>query len=363
MTTQSTTDLPIPLAGEADHIQDMPQDRDYYEDNGFMLLAESGDDDICLWTSAFIFRSPEGGQWLVRDGRMQCTFLIVSPKERRGKGLYDNDFVREGYHYSDYESANALGVIQKPDRVIWDIGQRQYICAPPVWQVKGSHAGVDLDLRMEQSAPAIWQWGPWESCRERGEGGFEVFVKGSGTIKVDGATYRIEKAHGLHEHALLGQSWPLTTTMREHPFYWTSIHTDDLRVFHFQVPSKGIDAGLVRVDNRTLNYMPGSSATVSFVALEHWQDPRSGLNIPSKWHLTMSSPEGLLDAGITGHGRGYYHYNERIGLIVSVWILGVANGAFDFPDGRRIPVKDGLACVNWGRTILVAKESLRGPIL
>jgi hypothetical protein len=60
-------------------------------------------------------------------------------------------------------------------------------------------------------------------------------------------------------------------------------------------------------------------------------------------------------------GKGV-DYGQLRGVLIMMWILSLANGAFYFPEGRSLPIKDTLVCAEWGQAILVAEETLNGPV-
>lgn len=103
-----------------------------------MILANSKGNDILLWTAPHIIRRAAAGQWIVPDGRVHCTQLIVIPQERRGQGMYDNDFVRSGWHPPQYLQPEDWKIVQEDNQVTWKLEGRSYICRPPVWEVKGA---------------------------------------------------------------------------------------------------------------------------------------------------------------------------------------------------------------------------------
>jgi len=73
--------------------------------------------------------------------------------------MYDNDFVRSGWHPPQYLQPEDLKIVQEDNQVTWKLEGRSYICRPPVWEVKGSHAGVEIDLTCQQSGsggPLKW---------------------------------------------------------------------------------------------------------------------------------------------------------------------------------------------------------------
>ena len=359
----AAAELPVKLSDELSHVQEMPLDRDYYEDHGFMILARTSDHDLLLWTSSNIIRGVGAGQWVVPDGRVPCTELIAIPRDGPGKGLFNNNFIRDGWHLPLYQGPEALQVTQESDRVIWTFGDRRTICRPPTWEVQGRHAGVELDLVCEKMAPAIWQWGPFEQARQNDHAGYELFVTARGTITAGGRTHVIENGLGVHEHAVLGQSWDIIPELvNGAEFYWLLCLNNDIQTFLMRHTGRGIDYGQARVEGEDIRYMPSRGlGTINFHTLDRWYDPRSGLNVPSKWHLEMTSDQGTLDLHIDGRGRGYYHYTVKKGVLIMMWILAVAKGDFRFPDGRRLPIKETLVCIEWGQAILAAHEGPDGP--
>ena len=112
---------------------------------GFVVLARTSGADLLLWTSVYAISGRGAGQWVVDDGRMQGTMLLVVPSND-DRPLHDNDFVRSGMHYSEILSPAAHEVVVGERRSEWKIGNRTYVWQPPTWKVTGEHAGVDLDL-------------------------------------------------------------------------------------------------------------------------------------------------------------------------------------------------------------------------
>jgi hypothetical protein len=356
------SDVPIKLSDEMDHVKYLPLGQGYYETNGCMVVASSEGNDILLWASPQIIG---GGQWVVPHAIAHATQLIVVPSEQRGKGMYNNNFARVGWHPTQYLKPEELEIVKKSDKVVWKVGERQYIHRPPVWEIKGSHAGVELDLVFRQAAPPIWAFGPFEKLAEQSSGGYDCFVSVNGTIKAASRTYSIKDGLALKEHCVLGgQAWDVIgQNAPPNHFYWTQMKTQDIQVYFFRQTARGINHGRIGVEGKEINYMPGMGAgSISFNTLDHWHDPRSGLYLPCRWHLVMSSAQGTVDLEIAAHARLYYHYNAQKGVLLMMWFLSTANGVFYFPDGRSLPIKDALVCTEWGRTILVAEETLAGQV-
>jgi hypothetical protein len=117
--------------------------------------------------------------------------------------------------------------------------------------------------------------------------------------------------------------------------------------------------GTVEMDEKVLTFAPvANQGSASFDILERWHDPRSGLAVPTSWHVTLSSPEGMLDVRLTARARGYFHYLTKGGTMILMWILARADGAFVLPDGTTHRIDNAPVGARWGRNLLVAEETL-----
>ena len=89
---------------------------------------------------------------------------------------------------------------------------------------------------------------------------------------------------------------------------------------------------------------------------------RSGLNLPVRWHLNMSSADCVVDLEISSHGRAYEFWTCDAGVRMYTYFVCVANGVVHLPGGRKVEFSDHIALNSTNQTILVKKETLDGPV-
>jgi hypothetical protein len=91
-----------------------------------------------------------------------------------------------------------------------------------------------------------------------------------------------------------------------------------------------------------------------------WDDPRSGLRVPSNWVLVASSEAGAVELEISGRARGYWHYLQSTGIVVLMWMLSEAEGVVRTKTTQRVIERARVGC-RWGTSILAAHETFEGP--
>jgi hypothetical protein len=352
-------DVPIRLDDEVLQADKFPP-LDLWEEDCFVMVGESEEHDLFLWTTVYSLKGHGQGVWMVKDGAEQETLFMAIPKERRNTGLHDHDFARTGWHPGRRGQGSDLKVERHADKVVWRLGDREYISAPPVFQVRGSHGGVDVDITYRQAAPAFWEWGAFATAAERDRAGYDAMCRVEGTIKAGGETYVIKKATGIKERITVGQSSnPIRTLPPPRAMYWLFTMAEETGIFLFHPGPPGLDLGTVVHEGRHLLYKPRlGHGEVTLIELEHWRDPRSGLHFPSRWRLNMSSTEGVVDLDINSHGRCWFNWVLSEGVRMCAYLLATANGSFTRPDGTTVAFKDELICVNWLRTYSTWYETL-----
>ena len=357
---------PVTLEHGFDHVAECAHIPDYYENYAFWMVASSDEHDILMYTCMYVIKGGPGGSvWLDGDTRQHITLLSVTPIERRGKGMYDNNFARVGWHPTQYGKPEDLKVTRGKDRVVWEMDGQRYIHKPPVFSVKGTHAGVEMDLDFRPAGPAFFRWGAMEGAGKADRAGYKSYVFPKGTIKVGGKTYEIKSGWGTQGHQIIMRpnydivgEW-----LAPHDMYELDSITSDNVLIYLSRPTKGV-TGQVRVGDKIIDFQPDNKkGSISFTVLEHWHDPRSGQNVPCRWHLAMASPEGTIDMDIQGQNRAYYQWDMKKGNTELMWIMCVGNGNVFMPDGRTVPIKDTLMRLEWCHTTKVAVESIDGPVL
>ena len=350
--------LPIRAEDDLLHAGRFPKS-DLWEENTFVLVAECGDDDIFLWATAYHLRGHGNNVWLIDDGAEQETEFLAIPKNQRNKGLTDHDFIRLGWDPANRRKASELQVEQKSGEVFWRLGSRLYSSAPPLFHVRGEHGGVDLDLTFRQAAPAMWEWGDFATAPERDRGGYDTLCRVVGTIKVKDKVYMIKNGSGLKERITVGASSdPMKTLPAPREMYWLFTMAGETAVYLFHPGTAGVDLGAVSSGGRNIPFKPRSGqGRVSFTELERWHDPRCGLYFPSRWHLNMVSPEGMVDLDIRAHGRCWFNWVLKNGIRMNSFLLCTANGVFHRADGHIVEFKDELLANNWLRAYSSVQES------
>lgn len=336
---------------------------DIWEEISWTVVGESGDDDIVLWLSTFYIQGYGKDVWLAPNQRgvEEETLFIPTPRSQRNKGMIDNDFARLVMNPAKRRPASDL-IVEKigDNHVQWRIGNRVYSMTPPVWTVKGEHASVDLDLTFTQHKQPFWEWGDFEGAAERDRGGYDVFCRVSGTIKAGGKTYVLKDAIGMKERITVGASSdPIKTLPAPRHMYWLWTLADDALVFLFEPGVPGVSLGSVVDGDEHLHFKPAHrQGNARFTELETWADPRSGLAMPCRWHLSMASSEAVVDLDIRAHGRGWLLWVLRNGVRLNHFAVCTANGTLTRTNGRVVKFEDQLMQVNWLRLISNVQEHL-----
>ncbi len=101
--------------------------------------------------------------------------------------------------------------------------------------------------------------------------------------------------------------------------------------------------------------------TMSITTVARWFDPRSGLMLPARWQVVMASEGIAIHLEITAKARAYWHYTTTSGVMVMVWELSRADGQLYLGSEEPRVLQDLPVASRWGRTILVAEETVDGP--
>lgn len=354
--------IPITLQDELVQYKVLQADKsDIWEETAFAMIAESGDYDVLLWTAGYILKGNGRGVWVDKDAIEHDLMMIAVPKSGRGK-MGDNHFVRAGWHQTERLAPEALSVEQHADKVVWDFAGHQFIARPPVWEAQGQYAGVELDLTFTQQHQPIWNWGPFRDAPKTERAGYDVFTSVDGTLKSAGRTFEIQNGYGVREHILVGNPIdPVRNLPAPRIMYWLYLMKDDVGINFFRPGA--LDIGSVYTADQEFKFNPaGAKGAISYTTLEHWHDPRSGMNLPVRWHLNMSSAECVVDLEISSHGRAYEFWTGDAGTRMYTYFVCVANGFALFPDGRKVEFKDHIALNSTNQTILVKKETLDGAV-
>lgn len=360
--THLATAIPITLQDEQVQYATLEVDKtDLWEETAFAMIAESGDHDVLLWTAGYILKGNGRGVWIDKDAIEHDILMIAVPKSGRGK-MSDNNFVRAGWHRNERLPADALQVARHDDKVVWDFAGHQFIARPPQWDAKGHYAGVDLDLTFTQKNQPIWNWGPFKDAVRTERAGYDVFTSVEGTLKTAGKTFDIRNGYGVREHILVGNPIdPIRNLPAPRIMYWLYLMKDDVGINFFRPGTIDIASVYAGDDEFKFNPAAGRGA-IAFRTLEHWHDPRSGLNLPVRWHLNLSSADCVVDLEISSHGRAYEFWTCDAGVRMYTYFVCVANGFACLPGGRKVEFSEHIALNSTNQTILVKKETLEGAL-
>ncbi|HEY3079567.1 MAG TPA: hypothetical protein VGM69_06640 [Chloroflexota bacterium] len=348
-------DFNLPLAEYRDHHRLVRPDKDLWENNGWFVMGTTGDrggpeTDVVLWVSPYLVMGRPGGPFTVRDVVVHQTLLIAAdypPAER--DLMHDNPFVSVGWDPGDFLEPDALRVEEEPDAVTWRLGAREYVAAPPVWLIRGEHAGVGLDLRCDALAPAFWFTDPAADLLTTEDRWIYVQARATGTVRVGDRTLRI-RGHGSHErHTRLGTRYDPLELYAGAGVYWHNVCAEEYQMMAVARPSLGIAYGKVILADRVLSFE--GPAAVRIDELARWPDPRSGYYLPYRWRVRMQSPDATLEAEATAFARAYYvwHHLTRGCTLLYFWTAR-CNAELRLADGRRVRVDDAQYGVHSNRT-------------
>ena len=336
----------VTLADDRSH-SEVFSGQEYFANYGHCVVAESGGENVLLWTSPYIIKK---GQYIVDEATILQTTLIhgrYSPEEK-GR-MHDNSFISTGWNFPDYHKLDELKITEKDNKITWALAGREFSGKPPVWQVKGAHAGVSLDLTMKALCPAFLYWSAHKDLKKTGKAVYEQYCTAEGVIETKEKKFPI-KGYACHEHVVTGPQYNQVDTMSAPGFQWHLGYSPQLKYHVFVQPKASTGYGWAIVGDEVIPY--ADPKDVRSEEVEYWLDPRSGCRVPCKWHISMRTNKGILDVTVGAYARAYYFYIRKTGYVLIYWFLASANGAFIFPDGKTVRA-DGMQCgIEIGRTFL-----------
>jgi hypothetical protein len=357
---------PVTLDDEAAQFGVLQHEKtDLWEETAFALVAECGDHDVLMWTAGYLLKGNGRGVWIDKQAAEHDMMFIAVPKANRGT-MSDNHFVRSGWHRTERLAFDDVKIERGSDRVIWQFEEQQFVsqpqAQPPLWQAKGKIAGLELDLSYRQIGKPLWNWGSFASAAKIERGGYDVFARVDGTIKAGERSFVVENGQGVREHILVGQAAdPIRNLPAPRVMWWLYATKGDIGINFFRPGI--VDIGTVYVGEREIKFNPAAGkGSISYQSIAHWEDPRSGYNLPVRWHLNMSSAECVVDLDIRCHGRAYEYWNCDAGVRMYCYQICVCDGFVQFADGRKVEFKDHLMLNSFNRTVLVKKERIDGPV-
>ncbi|MCB2048508.1 MAG: hypothetical protein KDE32_09815 [Novosphingobium sp.] len=342
--------------------------QDFYDDCGFTLTASTDEHDIMVGNFMYFFQGGKQrpkSQWL-GDGIANNNLVVITPKDRRGKGMYDNNFSRNGMNLEDYFSYDDLKVTEENGAVVWRMGKMEYVLNGPHYAMRGISGECEYDIRFTQlDAPAVWSFGTREAAPQAGIAGGYCYLEAEGTLKVGKTTYDIRGGRGVHERLGFSETLdPNANSQHDVNGFGNAfaIHILGGDVWVWGLGSFEAPMFFLTVEGKDLTFLPGAPGTeISYELLDPWHDPRSGLYMPSRFRANMTSPEGRLELEMQATGRAYYPWEMKRGYQFMYWHLGISNGAFTWPDGRIVPIENQITQHELVKHLISHRETMDGP--
>jgi hypothetical protein len=288
------------------------------EDNGFLITAETDDHDVFAVSMTF---NVNGKEWGGRPSTLRQTNFMAVPKTQRGKGLVDNDYI--GVR-SDPVHSMELSVVNEDGRVVWTVDKLQTVAEPPYWTIRGEHAGVDFDVTMGGLGDASRFLGAFADLDQNGRAGVELPCWVEGDITADGVKHKLQHGIAMHEKVIIGDAWvhgPALERRTRH--YWMWCLSEDVRIFSYLKEATGVTFGHWDIGESHAGF---GQDQITVDELDHWVDPRTGIQIPSRFAVAMQSPESTVNLTVEAYGRFMYTYCLAGGNITYHGLMCRANG-------------------------------------
>jgi len=237
--------------------------------------------------------------------------------------------------------------------VIWKVGDRQIICYPPYWEIKGEHFGLDLDIKISGIGNSVPHHGTWHDFATNGVAGNEQIGRAEGTFTYNGETYTLDDGWAVRERECLGKGWDVPSLVGAAQGYvWGWCFSDALTVFFFSQEGSGHSASRVYLEDRMVDF--GADDMVVEV-LASWIDPLTHATQPTSWRVRMKSAAGSLELDVATWSRCLFGFHLLEGYTTHHAALGRTSGRYVSPDGHVIPLDDTRTYVEQGfATPLVA---------
>ncbi|OCK73471.1 hypothetical protein K432DRAFT_447816 [Lepidopterella palustris CBS 459.81] len=317
-----------------------------FNDLGFVVRAKATNgEDVHLWMFIYQQKGPE----VIIDGNITQT-LLVSAKFGPGedKVIQDRPYVNKGQNIDDYLPYGSMKVTEKDDETEWTNGGRVMICKPPNWQVKGTHAGVKVDLHFKQRGKAFYHCGQFEKLgATQGIAGYIVHCFVNGTIETGGRTLEIEHGHGIHERIIMyGKVPPRIDYMTGRGSNWIHGFGKEFSWYILNADGSRDATCMVNIDGKTYG-VRGENARVEEIGF--WLDPKTNQVNPCKWRIECTVEAGSFTAIVNGYGRGYYNWIRRGGVLCVHQYVADSKAKFTRTDGSVIE-EDQVASLEYMRT-------------
>ncbi|MDD5093923.1 MAG: hypothetical protein PHV74_06040 [Dehalococcoidia bacterium] len=337
MTSRRKAVTNVTLEDQLSYKDKLPKGQSYFENNALFLMGETSDHLISVVSC--IFRAGGGltGPWQVDDVYKLQTTFVVEPKGQTDK-MHDNEFIGNRTWATDHWRGG--GVRQTKDEVVWYLQNREIVCRPPYWEMKGEHLGVECDLVFGGLGDASYHKGKYADLAKNGLAGYEQPMWVEGSIKAQGKTYTLTKGFGVQEK-FTQPAWDLAQVLTGTPYYWCWWASDNIRIFIYYFPSMGRTYSHVVVDEKEVVFHDEKgSSNIILDELEYWIDPKTRMQVPVKWHFNLASKNGVIDLHVAASSRTYYGYLTKSGPTIHYGLHAHSKGQLFLSDGRVIPLNN-----------------------
>lgn len=329
----------------------LPPGMPYLENNGFLIMGETEEgEEVSIVSCIMRVGGSKDDIWQVEDAFKGQTTFLVSSKDHSG-GIQDNDFIGNRTWATD--NWQPAEITKTDDAVIWKLGNRQHICRPPYWEIKGEHMGIEFDLLLTGIGNAAFHKGPYENLKANNIAGFEHPLCAEGTIKAEGKTYTLEKdkSFGCQEK-FTQPAFDLAKILNGETYYWVWWANERVRIFIYYYPQMNKTYSHVTVDGEDVQFMEGGQSDIKMDELEYWIDPKTRLRVPVKWRFQMNSAAGAIDMEINAATRTYYSYLTQSGATMHYGLHSHSEGELKLTGGESIALKDMRTYVEHGWTAI-----------
>ena len=332
----------VVLADEYSQVQKLPtsQRNEHFQDHiGIGVFGRAGDLDVMVVGT--IYRVG-GDVWGLKDGCLLQTNMIAELPEDRV--MRNNFFV--GNRNDPANSYSDLSVIQDVDKVTWSAGNRTIICRPPIWELKGEHMGVDIDIRITGTGKSMPYHGPWDKLAETGIAGNEQLGRAEGTFTHAGKTYSLTQGWAVRERTCLGAGKDVMALLGSVAGYiWGWSFSERASIFFYAQRDGSGYAARVFTEGKVTD-LTGPNNQIEEIS--HWTDPLTQKIHATAWRIDMNDENGSIHMDVQTWSRCLFGFHQRDGYSSHHGALGRCTGTFTAKDGKCFEFNDTTAYFEQG---------------
>jgi hypothetical protein len=330
-------DHPVTAADYSDHRQTALRGLDLWENHGWMVWDRIDGEDLLLWLSPYrIVGHRHETPFAVEDIALSQTMVLrVNHQGAERLKMHDDAFLNVGYDFGDYQPGDALQVQQSETRAVWRIGERAFTAEPPLWRVRGAHAGVDVDLLFEPTGPALWLTDPAKTVEQIHERWHLVCARARGTVTHQGKTFRIDGRASQERHVHCGLKYDPIRLLSSRGITFHAVGFEDKQLLICSRPSLGLAWARLLLPDRVVDFSAPSHAC-QVIETEQWVDPQSRLQTPCAWRSVFEGHSGRLELTGRAFSRTYYLWPQfKFGCTVLYWWIGDASLRYSLASGEN----------------------------